>query len=213
MLTRFFNVSDKEDICPNCGTACAVTDILCPNCGRNLDELFEQLPDNVETVDVFNVASKKFPFLNWLTPLLLILSPLIIALITALHFILSMPISLGRESIQLIWHVIPSSTISSSFLLSVSATPLFVCTTSSIRAKIGNRLVNTLATLFSALSIVTLWLGLWTAHIMAKELSFGFFGFQVFLGYPAQWVYFAIGIGIVLIVLNWVVVIGRGRTV
>ncbi len=35
-----------KDICPNCGQACATTDVLCPNCGKNLDELFEQLPDS-----------------------------------------------------------------------------------------------------------------------------------------------------------------------
>jgi hypothetical protein len=34
----------KEDICPSCGEACYATDVLCPNCGKNLDELFEQLP-------------------------------------------------------------------------------------------------------------------------------------------------------------------------
>ncbi len=36
----------KEDICPNCGAPCAATDEFCPSCGRNLDELYEQLPDN-----------------------------------------------------------------------------------------------------------------------------------------------------------------------
>jgi hypothetical protein len=33
------------DICPNCGEACALTDILCPKCGKNLDEHLENLPD------------------------------------------------------------------------------------------------------------------------------------------------------------------------
>ena len=33
------------DICPNCGEVCAITDDLCPKCGKNLDELFENLPD------------------------------------------------------------------------------------------------------------------------------------------------------------------------
>jgi hypothetical protein len=38
-----------EDICPNCGEACAIVEVLCPNCGENLDELFEQLPDSEVT--------------------------------------------------------------------------------------------------------------------------------------------------------------------
>jgi hypothetical protein len=46
MLKTLFNPK-IEDICPNCGKACATTDVLCPNCGKNLDELFEQLPDSV----------------------------------------------------------------------------------------------------------------------------------------------------------------------
>ncbi len=37
----------KEDICPNCGEACFATDTLCPRCGKNLDDLFEQLPTDL----------------------------------------------------------------------------------------------------------------------------------------------------------------------
>ena len=36
---------EELDICPNCGEACAITDVLCPKCGVNLDELLEKLPD------------------------------------------------------------------------------------------------------------------------------------------------------------------------
>jgi hypothetical protein len=212
MLTKLFSVSIKADICPNCGTACAATDVLCPSCGENLDEFFEKLPDYEETYDVFRTASKKLPFLNWLTPLLLILSPLIVVLITILPVILNMPITPGRGPFQLVLHVVPASMLSSSVPLLVSAIPLFLCTTASIRAKIGNRLVVILVTLFSILSAIALWLGLWTANIMATELSFGFFGIQLFLGYPAEWVYFVIGIGIILIVLNLMVVIGQEKT-
>jgi hypothetical protein len=44
VLKKFINPPLK-DICPNCGQICATTNVLCPNCGKNLDELFEQLPD------------------------------------------------------------------------------------------------------------------------------------------------------------------------
>ena len=45
MLKNLFSPIEK-DICPNCGNTCATTDVLCPKCGKNLDELFEQLPDS-----------------------------------------------------------------------------------------------------------------------------------------------------------------------
>jgi hypothetical protein len=50
MLGRLFK-QDKPDICPNCGNACAVSDVFCPKCGRNLDELFEGVatPANAAT--------------------------------------------------------------------------------------------------------------------------------------------------------------------
>src|SRR6266487_5679020 len=48
MLKKLF-FSEEKDICSNCGEACAITDVLCPQCGKNLDELFEQLPDLVTT--------------------------------------------------------------------------------------------------------------------------------------------------------------------
>jgi len=45
MLKQLFS-PEVHDICPNCGEACAIADVLCPKCGKNLDELFEQLPDS-----------------------------------------------------------------------------------------------------------------------------------------------------------------------
>jgi hypothetical protein len=45
VLKKLLNPTVK-DICPNCGKACATTDVLCPNCGKNLDELFEQFSDS-----------------------------------------------------------------------------------------------------------------------------------------------------------------------
>jgi uncharacterized protein DUF6438 len=44
MLKKLFS-PEVHDICPNCGESCATSAILCPKCGKNLDELFEQLPD------------------------------------------------------------------------------------------------------------------------------------------------------------------------
>jgi hypothetical protein len=35
--------SNRPDICPNCGNACAVNDVYCSKCGKNLDDLFEKL--------------------------------------------------------------------------------------------------------------------------------------------------------------------------
>lgn len=45
MLKKLF-IPEVKDICPNCGEACAITDVLCPKCGKNLDEPFEQFPDS-----------------------------------------------------------------------------------------------------------------------------------------------------------------------
>ncbi|HXQ35068.1 MAG TPA: zinc ribbon domain-containing protein [Anaerolineales bacterium] len=44
-LKKLFS-PEVHDICPSCGEACAITDVLCPKCGKNLDELFEQLSDS-----------------------------------------------------------------------------------------------------------------------------------------------------------------------
>ena len=44
MLKKLFS-PEVHDICPNCGESCATSAIVCPKCGKNLDELFEQLPD------------------------------------------------------------------------------------------------------------------------------------------------------------------------
>ena len=65
MLKRLF-VSREEDICPNCGTVCSTTDILCPNCQKNLDELFEQLPEEeFETKPFINISQDHKLILNW----------------------------------------------------------------------------------------------------------------------------------------------------
>jgi len=44
MLKKLF-YPEVFEICPNCGEACAITDVLCPKCGKNLDQLFENLPE------------------------------------------------------------------------------------------------------------------------------------------------------------------------
>ncbi len=53
MLKKLFS-PEVHDICPNCREACAITDVLCPKCGKNLDELFEHLPNS-------EVSSFTFP--------------------------------------------------------------------------------------------------------------------------------------------------------
>lgn len=198
----------KEDICPNCGTACFATDVLCPHCGKNLDDLFEQLPDSKETYNLFKMTSKKLSFLNWLTPLLLLLSPLIVSLITVLHIAVYMARTLDQIPFERIWDAVLESTLVSSGFLLISVIPLFLCTTSFIKAKIGQRLAVILATLFSILSVMALWLGLSTANIMAA------FPFRIgfYIPVPAAWVYFVIAGGVVLIVLNLMIAIEQGKT-
>lgn len=65
MLNKLFGPT-KEDICPNCGIACFETDVLCPHCGKNLDELFEQLPDEEITTKPFIRIPEDYKlFLKW----------------------------------------------------------------------------------------------------------------------------------------------------
>src|SRR6185503_4622465 len=154
MLTKLFNAPKKEDICPNCGTACFATDVLCPNCRENLDDLFEQLSDSKEAYDFFGMASKNLPFLHWLTPLLLLLSPLFVSMITVLHLALKSVRNLDQSFIQLLGFDVLYATLVSTGLLLITVIPLFVCTTSFIRAKIGQRPVVILVTLFSILSVI-----------------------------------------------------------
>jgi hypothetical protein len=212
MLKKLFSTPDINDICPNCGISCSATDVLCPNCGENLDELFEKLPQYEQTSDVFRTASQKLAFLNWLTPLFLVLSPLVVSLATVLPVVLSMPITPGRGPFQLIWHAVPPATLSSSGQLLVTAIPLFLCTTASLRTKIRQRVAVLIATLFSIMSGIALWSGLQTVNMMTTYRAFGFFGIILFIGYPAQWVYIVIGIGMVLIALDLMVIIGQGKT-
>lgn len=207
MLTKL-SAPKKEDSCPSCGTACFATDVLCPHCGKNLDELFEQLPDSNEANDFFKMASKNLPFLNWLTPLLLLLLPLIVSLITVLRIALNMVINIDQSYFPLFLEDVLYSTLASSGFLLLSVVPLFFCTTSFVRAKIGRRPVVILATLFSILTVIALSLGLLSANIMSAirfQIGFG-------IPAPAAWVYFVIAGGIILIVLNWMTAIGQGKT-
>lgn len=64
MLKKFLNPEIKEE-CPNCGQECSEKDVLCPSCGKNLDKLFEQLPDSsLATPPLFggivNISTKIF---------------------------------------------------------------------------------------------------------------------------------------------------------
>ncbi len=201
----------KEDICPNCGTACFATDVLCLKCGKNLDELFEQLPDVEESYNMLKAISKHISFLTWLAPFLIIFSPFIVSLVTALPFTLRARALPDRSPLQLIWYVVPSSTLVSSDFLIISAVLLFVCTTRWVRTKVGHHLVVILAVLFSILSAINLWSGLAFANVMSVVRSFAYIGGLVQIYTPADWVYLVIAGGIILIALNLIVVIGQSK--
>jgi len=154
------------------------------------------------------MPSKNLSFLHWLTPLILLLSPLIVSLITVMLIALNMVPNLDQSYFQFFLEDVLYSTLVSSGFLLISVIPLFLSTTSFIRAKIGQRPTMILATLFSILSAIALLLGLRTANIMSGirfRMGFGFLA-------PAGWVYFVIAGGIILIVLNWMTVIGQGKT-
>ncbi len=68
MLKKLFSPKD-HDICPNCGESCATSAILCPECGKNLDELFERLPNSeltqkpswlTRTLEIVNTIRSKY---------------------------------------------------------------------------------------------------------------------------------------------------------
>lgn len=190
--------------------ACFGTDVLCPNCGGNLDELFEQLPDSEVSDSVPQVIAKHFSLLNWLAPLLFILSPIVVSLVIAIPFALRVTTTADRSPLDLIWHVVPSSTLIPLILLTVYVLPLFLCSTSWARERLGLRVIVMIAVLFSILSVVALWHGLQIANFMSIELSFAYFAGHVFLGW-ADWVNIAAACGVVLLILNLLALIGRAK--
>ena len=203
----------KEDICPNCGTACFATDVLCPNCGKNLDELFEQLPDLEGSHNIFSMAARHLAFFNWLVPVLIILSPILVSFLTVLPFALRVQRTLDRGPLQLIAFVVPSfSLLVSVFLVSLSAVPLYLCTKPLIRVKLKRRLVLIITMSFSIFSVITLWSALAIVNIMSSIDSFAYFGGLVQIYTPSDWVYFVIITGIILIALNLMVVVGQEKT-
>lgn len=84
MLKKLLNPPVK-DICPNCGQACEITDVLCPKCGKNLDELFEQLPD---------LQVPLFSFVKFIKKLFVILIGILIPIATA-RLAVAIPLTYG----------------------------------------------------------------------------------------------------------------------
>ena len=210
MLNHLFS-HQKDDICPNCGAACFATDILCPHCDKNLDELFEQLPNLKESQDLFQKASQHLSFPNWLTPLFLILSPLIVSLVTVLGFAPFTRSILGQSPLQFIEEVVPADTHVSSGFLIISAILLFLCTVSWIRSKLGSYFVVILVVLLSSLSAVSLWISLRTAYMMSAYKFATHLGIYILWMSP-YWLNTLCASGTVLIVLNLITVIGQETT-
>jgi hypothetical protein len=211
MLTKLFEAPIEEDICPNCGTACLATDVFCPNCRGNLDELYEQLPDLKESHNVFRLAYKIFPFLTWLTPLILILSPLIVSLVRALPSAHNLPTILDRSPLQIFLIDVSHSILVPSGFLLISAIPLFLCTTRPVRAKLGPRWVVILAALFSILSVITLRPVLQITYLLTAAHMLSYLPGLFLIGY-ADWVNL-VWIDITLVVvLNLMTIIGKEKT-
>jgi len=213
-MLKIFPATPEEDICPNCEEKCLETDIFCPKCGGNLDDLFEQQLNNEEKFDLIKTIQKNLPFLNWLTPIYLILAPVIVSLITAISVNLNIPPLFGRLSFfQIIWYAVPPSLLPSiHLLLIISTVPLFLYALPNTRSKIGRGLRLFLVALFSIFSAPLLWMNLDFSNIMTAHRTFAFYGLEVFIIKPEKWIYFLIAGGIILIVLNWIVVIGQEKT-
>lgn len=162
--------------------------------------------------DMLKIASRRLTFLNWLTPLLIVLLPLSVSLMTALPYALNVHTTPDHSPLGLIEFVVPMCTrVTSDFLL-ISAVLLVLCTTSLVRAKIGQYQVFSLATLFSILLIIFLWSKLPMANIISIMSSVAYSGARVQVHSPQPWVHFVSAGGTVLILLNLVTVIGQKKT-
>lgn len=211
MLDKWFGPK-KEDICPNCGTACFATDVLCPNCGKNLDELFEQLPDLEKPSRLLQVISKFPPYATWFAALLIILSPIFVASITALPDAQKVILTTDRSPLKLIGYAISSSTFDPLIALAVGIIPLSILSILRVQMKLGNRLTKILAIIFACYSILSIWLVLQIVNVIASEFSAGYNGMEVFGEMPDLWVHFVSASCTLLLTFILIKIIQRDKT-
>ena len=131
MLKKLFGTK-KEDICPNCGVGCFATDILCPNCGKNLDDLFEQLPDsevtynahliaktllNPQLIKVWNLTNSSVLIMSLLTPWVIFFSDISIKL--QLQYVIGLKVLLSPVLAMIYNQIFPLGQFLSIFGLSL----------------------------------------------------------------------------------------------
>jgi hypothetical protein len=154
---------------------------------------------------------KRYKYLNWLSPLLVIVSPLIVAFITSLPFAMNMSLTPFQSPLHLISSVLFFSANHLPSYLFICSGLLFLCTTNSAQVTFGRRITAILAILISVYLMIKTWTLLPSIHIASGLLCYKNLSSNLLAIAPQFWVYIVSSILIILLMLNLVTVIGQEK--
>lgn len=163
-------------------------------------------------IELLRPFSKRYRYLNWLSPLLLMVSPLIVALFTALPFTMNISLTPFQNPLHLISSVIIFAiTQLPSYLLTCSCL-LFLGTTNLVQVTLGHRIRVILILAISTYLIIRIWSLLPSVNIATWLLCYRNLSSRLYIS-PQFWVYIVSSIFILLLLLNLITVISQEKTV
>jgi hypothetical protein len=154
---------------------------------------------------------KRHKYLNWLSPLLVMVSPLIVAFFTALPFTMKMSLTPFQSPLHLISSVVHFSASHLPGYLFICSGLLFLCATNSAQVMLGHRVTAILVALISIYLMLKIWTFLPTIHIASGLLCYKNLSSNLLVVSPQFWVHIVGTIFVLLLFLNLITVIGQEK--
>lgn len=164
----------------------------------------------VTKIELLKPVSKRYKHLNWLSPLLVMISPFIVAVFTSLPFATNISLTSFQSPLDLIGSVMLLLVNNLPSYLFVCSSLLFLCTIKSVQVTLGHRITAMFVVLISVYLMIKIWSLLPLVNIATwmfchKNLS------SRFIVSPQFWVYIVSSVLILLMLLNLITVIGQER--
>jgi hypothetical protein len=160
--------------------------------------------------ELLQPMSKRYHYLNWLSPLLVIVSPVVVAFFTSLPCTTNISLTPFQSPLHLISSVVLFSINHLPAYLFICSGLLFLCTTNPGQVTLGHRITVILVTVISVYLMIRIWSLLPSVIIASGLLCYKNLSSHLYIS-PQFWVYIVSSTMILLLLLNLITVIGQEK--
>jgi hypothetical protein len=160
--------------------------------------------------ELLRPISKRCQYLNWLSPLLVMVSPFIVAFFTSLPFAMNISLTPFQSPLDLISSVMFFLVNHLPSYLFIYSGLLFLCATNFAQVTLGRKITLILVMFISVYLTIKIWSLLPSVNIASWIFCYKNLSSRLYIS-PQFWVYIVSSVLIFLLLLNLITVIGQEK--